>query len=112
MDISAEALEIARANAVRLQLDGECVFSSNILTVAPILRDCHPERGLSPSRGTPVPQAFRDFDFVVSNPPYVGFGEADKVQKSVRNFEPQVAVFAGEQGLNVIEPLIEQAHLL
>ena len=51
-----------------------------------------------------------DFDFVVSNPPYVGFGEADKVQRSVRDFEPQVAVFAGERGLNVIEPLIEQAH--
>jgi release factor glutamine methyltransferase len=51
-----------------------------------------------------------DFDFVVSNPPYVGFGEADKVQKSVRDFEPRVAVFAGEQGLDVIGPLVEQAH--
>lgn len=53
---------------------------------------------------------FRDLDFVVSNPPYVGFGEADKVQKSVREFEPRVAVFAGEQGLDVIGPLVEQAY--
>ena len=52
----------------------------------------------------------RDFDFVVSNPPYVGFDEADKVQKSVRDFEPRMAVFAGEQGLDVIGPLVEQAH--
>jgi release factor glutamine methyltransferase len=89
VDISAEALEIARANAVRLQLERVCFLQSNILEAL---------------------AEFRDFDFVVSNPPYVGFGEADKVQKSVRNFEPQVAVFAGEQGLNVIEPLIEQAH--
>ncbi len=51
-----------------------------------------------------------DFDFVVSNPPYVGFDEADKVQKSVREFEPRVAVFAGKQGLDVIRPLVEQAH--
>ena len=53
---------------------------------------------------------FSDFDFVVSNPPYVGFDEADKVQKSVRDFEPKMAVFAGERGLDIIGPLIEQAH--
>ena len=90
VDLSAEALEIARANAARLQLDGRVRFvHSNILEA---LANTH------------------DFDLVVSNPPYVGFGEADKVQKSVRDFEPQVAVFAGEQGLDVIRPLIEQSH--
>ncbi len=53
---------------------------------------------------------FENLDFVVSNPPYVGFDEADKVQKSVRDFEPQMAVFAGERGLDIIGPLIKQAH--
>ena len=48
--------------------------------------------------------------FVVSNPPYVGLNEADKVQRSVFEFEPRMAVFAGENGLDVIRPLIEQAH--
>jgi release factor glutamine methyltransferase len=68
--------------------------------------------GAQRSRGTSTAEGTfaRDFDFVVSNPPYVGFNEADKVQKSVRDFEPRVAVFAGEQGLTVIRPLIEQAH--
>jgi release factor glutamine methyltransferase len=89
-DYSAEALDIARANAARLQLDGRVQFSRN--NVLEALR----------STG--------DFDFVVSNPPYVGFGEADKVQKSVRDFEPRMAVFAGEQGLDVITPLVAQAH--
>ena len=90
VDVSAEALEIARANAVRLQLDERVrLVQSNVL------------EALVDERG---------FDFVVSNPPYVGFGEADKVQKSVRDFEPQVAVFAGEQGLDVIGPLVQQAH--
>ena len=85
-----EALEIARANAARLQLAGRVrLQQSNVLDAL---------------------ARISDFDFVVSNPPYVGFGEADKVQRSVRDFEPQVAVFAGERGLNVIEPLIEQAH--
>jgi release factor glutamine methyltransferase len=57
-----------------------------------------------------VESPFHDFDFVVSNPPYVGFDEADKVQKSVRDFEPRMAVFAGEQGLDVLGPLISQAY--
>jgi len=90
VDASAEALEIARANAARLQLDGRVTFVvSNVL-------------GALAEMG--------DFDFVVSNPPYVGFDESDKVQKSVRDFEPRMAVFAGERGLDVIAPLVEQAH--
>lgn len=90
VDLSDDALEIARANAARLQLDGRVRFAkSNVLAAF----------------------AHRyDLDFVVSNPPYVGFGEADKVQKSVREFEPRMAVFAGEQGLDVIGPLVKQAH--
>jgi release factor glutamine methyltransferase len=89
VDLSADALEIARANAARLQLEGRVKFAqSDVLS------------SLSE----------HDFDFVVSNPPYVGFDEADKVQKSVRDFEPRVAVFAGERGLDVIAPLIAQAH--
>jgi release factor glutamine methyltransferase len=51
----------------------------------------------------------RDFDIIVSNPPYVGLDEADKVQRSVFEFEPRMAVFAGANGLDVIRPLIEQA---
>jgi release factor glutamine methyltransferase len=90
VDLSADALEIAKANAARLQLDGRVRFvPSNVL------------RGLAERH---------DFDFVVSNPPYVGFDEADKVQKSVRDFEPKIAVFAGERGLDIIGPLIEQAR--
>jgi release factor glutamine methyltransferase len=50
------------------------------------------------------------FDFVVSNPPYVGESEEDQVQLEVRKFEPRNAVFAGTTGLEVIERLIPQAH--
>jgi len=90
VDLSAEALEIARANAARLQLDGRVKFlQSNVLEA---LGGIH------------------DFDFVVSNPPYVGLNEADKVQRSVFEHEPRMAVFAGDSGLDIIRPLIEQAH--
>ena len=120
VDVSAEALEVARANAARLQLDGRVKFAQcDVLTPVQNFSEgaSTPQEGVIPSeaqrsRGTALVEGFlfRDFDFVVSNPPYVGFDEADKVQKSVRDFEPQVAVFAGEQGLDVIGALIVQAH--
>lgn len=90
VDLSADALEIARANAARLQLDARvCFLHSNVL------------EGLRDLGG---------FDFVVSNPPYVGLNEADKVQRSVFEFEPRMAVFAGEHGMDVIHVLIQPAH--
>ena len=123
VDLSADALEIARANAARLQLDGRVTFAQcDVLTpiqetvVIPSEDGASPKavviptEDFSPSGGTAIVAGFHDFDFVVSNPPYVGFDEADKVQKSVRDFEPRVAVFAGERGLDVIAPLIEQAR--
>ena len=123
VDLSSDALEIARANAARLQLDGRVNFAQcNVLTpvhvqsavvgdeASSLNRVVIPIEGVSPSGETAIVVGFRDFDFVVSNPPYVGFDEADKVQKSVRDFEPRAAVFAGERGLDVIAPLIEQAH--
>jgi release factor glutamine methyltransferase len=111
VDISSEALEIARANAARLQLDTRVRFlQCNILEPVPdknllII----PGEDLIPSPGTHFPE-FREFDFVVSNPPYVAFSEADKVQKSVFEFEPKKAVFAGKHSLDVIRPLVEQAQ--
>ena len=51
-----------------------------------------------------------EFDFVVSNPPYVGESEEDQVQLEVRKYEPRNAVFAGATGLEVIERLIPQAR--
>jgi len=88
-DISAPALEIARSNAARHQLAGRIHFHQTDLLA-----------GLNPP-----------FDFVVSNPPYVGESEEDQVQLEVRKFEPRNAVFSGPTGLEVIERLIPQAHI-
>jgi len=88
-DISAEALEIARANAARHQLETRIQFHQADLL-----------EGLDPA----------EFDFVVSNPPYVGEAEQDQVQLEVRKFEPRHAVFAGLTGLEVIERLIPAAR--
>ncbi|MBZ5684893.1 MAG: peptide chain release factor N(5)-glutamine methyltransferase [Acidobacteriia bacterium] len=87
-DISPDALEIARANAARHQLEHRIYFHQSDL--------------LEGLKG--------DFDFVVSNPPYVGESEEDQVQLEVRKFEPRNAVFAGPAGTEVIARLIPQAR--
>lgn len=88
-DISAAALEVARANAARHELATRVHFHNTDLL-----------SGLNPN----------SLDFVVSNPPYVGESEEDQVQLEVRKFEPRHAVFAGPTGLEVIERLIPQAQ--
>lgn len=87
-DISPAALEIARANAARHQLESRIRFHQGDLV-----------QGLPSS----------SFDFVVSNPPYVGESEADQVQLEVRKFEPRNAVFAGPTGTEIIQRLIPEA---
>jgi release factor glutamine methyltransferase len=89
IDISPAALEIARANAARLQLESRVQFHEGDLLA-----------GIEK----------KSFDFVVSNPPYVGDSEEDSVQLEVRKFEPRGAVFAGPTGLEVIERLISQSQ--
>jgi release factor glutamine methyltransferase len=88
-DISFAALEIARANAARHQLESRVQFSENDLLAG---------------------FEINSFDIVVSNPPYVGESEEDQVQMEVRRFEPRNAVFAGPTGTEVIVELISQAR--
>jgi release factor glutamine methyltransferase len=109
-DVSAEALEIAKANAARLQMDSRVRFlHSDVLQLIddPVILS----EDVSPSRRAAISApTFRDLDFVISNPPYVAYSEADKVQKSVKEFEPQEAVFAGEDGLDVITRLVAEGR--
>jgi len=88
-DISSDALEVARVNAARHELSSRIQFHQTDLLA-----------GLPPG----------EFDFIVSNPPYVGKSEEDQVQLEVRKFEPPTAVFAGPTGLEIIERLIPQAR--
>ena len=90
-DISSGALDIARANAARHNLQDRIAFHQTDL-LAGIEKNA--------------------FDVVVSNPPYVGLAEQDQVQLEVRKFEPRNAVFAGETGLEVIHRLVPQAYEL
>jgi release factor glutamine methyltransferase len=89
IDISPAAIEVARTNASRHPFASRIQFHQGDLLAG-----------------------FADnfFDFVVSNPPYVGDSEEDHVQLEVRKFEPRNAVFAGPTGTEIIERLVPQAH--
>ena len=93
VDISRPALAVASRNAVRLGMRERVKFLESDLL----------DRLLGPDfAGT--------FDFVLSNPPYVGKHEADKVQREVREFEPPLA-WGGdlERGEEIYARLFPQA---
>lgn len=93
VDISDDALRIARANAKCLGLEGRVSFlHSDLLDVFQNEKEAAP------------------FDVVVSNPPYVSPEEEDQLPREVREHEPGVALFAPEEGLGVTRRLLAQAE--
>lgn len=85
-DTSAVALAIAAANATRHGVAGRIRFVEGALTAEA-----------------------SDVDVVVSNPPYIPEGDRAGLMRDVRDFEPASALFAGEDGLEVIRALIPDA---
>ncbi|HEV2175670.1 MAG TPA: peptide chain release factor N(5)-glutamine methyltransferase [Terriglobia bacterium] len=90
-DISYPALAVASRNAARLGL------SSNVRFLHGDLLDHFVSGALK-----------NTFDFVVSNPPYVGRDEMDKVQREVREFEPRLA-WGVQHGDEIYRRLFPQA---
>jgi len=89
VDISREALDIARANAADHGVAERITFVEGDL--------------LEPLAAEPA------FDFIVSNPPYVSESEWKVLARDVRDFEPRGALVAGPRGSEVIERLVPQA---
>ena len=50
-------------------------------------------------------------DLAISNPPYIPKDTYEKLPKEVKNFEPKVALFGGEDGLKHIREIIQKAPL-
>lgn len=96
IDISPEALAVARRNAARHSVTKRIEF---------VLSDCF--AGLNMRE----PRAY--FDLIVSNPPYVEEGAMAGLQREVRDFEPRSALAAGADGLTIIRRLLlESANFL
>ncbi len=52
------------------------------------------------------------FDLVVSNPPYIAARDKATLQREVRDHEPEVALYGGDDGLEVYRRLIPEAERL
>ncbi len=80
-DVSQEALAVARRNAVTQKLSGRvsCVYADALAEPAPFLGK---------------------FDMIISNPPYITASEMLELPDSVKNYEPHLALYGGEDGLD------------
>jgi release factor glutamine methyltransferase len=92
VDISAEALRVAARNAARHGVSPR---------LALVASDCF--AALDP--------AFRKFEMIVSNPPYVAEDDLPGLQREVRDHEPRVALTPGGDGLRVIRRLLADSPL-
>ena len=84
-DISQSALDMAAKNAERL--NAQIDFRLGDLA--------------EPIRG-------RKWDVILSNPPYIAYGEAPGLSDSVRDFEPHQALFADKEGLALYQKMAMQ----
>lgn len=90
IDISKKALRVAKKNARLNRIDDTIHFAAgDALTI------------------------FRNrrlFDCIVSNPPYIPERDIPELQKEVCEYEPVPALNGGEDGLNMIRNIIDNAH--
>lgn len=89
IDISQDALEVAKSNALANGVDTKINFAAgNLLENLP---------------------AQPSFDLVLSNPPYVSQAEFAELSPTVRDHEPKLALVSGPRGTELIQTLVGQA---
>jgi release factor glutamine methyltransferase len=92
VDISPDALDVARRNAATLHLTGRVQFlESDVYAGLP-----------AEHRGT--------YDLLVANPPYIDPGLKATLPPEVREHEPAQALFAESKGLAIVNRIVDEAH--
>jgi release factor glutamine methyltransferase len=96
-DISPAALKVAQRNAAQHNFADQIEFvRANLL------------------EAMSSPTSELRFDLIVSNPPYIGRREGPTLQREVRDHEPEIALYGGEEGYELYAALVTQsaAHLV
>ncbi len=103
-DISLDALDVARDNARRLAQDDTGSHPGATNTAVRTLPELEFRAGidLEPVRDVSA-------RVIVSNPPYIAYGEAASLPASVRNWEPPVALLAADDGMARYRALLSGA---
>lgn len=91
-DLSDAALGVAARNVAKHGLEGRVELLQGDL-FEPVI----PQLDVTP------------FDLIACNPPYVSTAEYEALEKNVRDYEPRLALHAGDDGLDVYRKLCEQA---
>jgi len=89
LDVSPEALELARQNASTLGLQDRIQFRESAGFAALASQEC--------------------FDLILSNPPYIPSGEIDQLDPEVRDHDPRLALDGGPDGLDFYRLLAAEA---
>ncbi|MDP9131645.1 MAG: peptide chain release factor N(5)-glutamine methyltransferase, partial [Nitrospirota bacterium] len=92
IDVSAEALTVARANIRQHGLEGQI--------------ECLCGDLLSP---LDKPSASKRVDVILSNPPYIAEIDWTTLQPEVRCFEPRLALAGGQDGMDLHRRLLQEA---
>lgn len=92
-DISEKAIAVARRNVENLGL------SRNMTVIQGDLYDAL--TGMDDVR----------FDVIVSNPPYIPSCRIDALEPEVARYEPRLALDGGEDGMDLIIPILDRAHV-
>ena len=87
-DLSKEALAVARKNIQRNLMGGRVSCVQVDALAAP-------------------PAFLGKFDMIVSNPPYVTRAQMEALPESVRDYEPHMALFGGEDGLDFYRGIVK-----
>ncbi len=90
VDMSSEALEVARLNAEKHGLDARIRFRQGDL--------------FEPFRNEPIL-----FHLIVSNPPYVAEEAYESLPPEVQGYEPRLALAAGKGGMTIIPRILHDA---
>jgi release factor glutamine methyltransferase len=116
LDVSTEALEVAKQNATRnnvadriefLQGDSLATLQSTgssealVGRVTPCAPGCEPTERRARSDAPYQPQ----FDLIISNPPYIPTAEIETLDPEVRDFDPRSALDGGPDGLDFYRSL-------
>lgn len=88
LDISADALAVARGNAAMLKLDNRADFQLGDWSAA----------------------FAEQFDVVLSNPPYIPSGDIEHLAPEVSKHEPRVALDGGADGLDAYRAIVARLN--
>ena len=95
-DISKEALNTARVNAKKLNLDAQ-FYEGDLFDALPGTK----EEALPDDKEEALPET-KDkklFDVIISNPPYIPAGVINTLSEEVRDYDPHMALDGGDDGL-------------